>query len=69
MLSTTIHVVCSQGRYCEALDHWEEAKETGGAGPGLYSSVMLMAARVGGVKAAQYVKEDMERQGWDMDHG
>ena len=58
----------SQGRYCEALDEWEQAKEDGVAEPSLYSSVMQMAARVGGAEAARHAKEDMERQGWNMDH-
>lgn len=38
------------------------------ATPHLYSSVMQLATRVGGTEAAQYVKEDMDRQGWNMDH-
>ena len=60
--------VCSQGRYCEAVDEWERAKEEGVADPALYTSVMKMAAEVGGVEAVTSVKEDMERQGWSMDH-
>lgn len=58
---------CSQGRFSEALDQWEHAKRDGVATPGLYSSVMQLAAEVGGTEAAQYVKQDMERQGWNMD--
>ena len=58
----------SQGRYCEAVDEWERAKEEGVADSALYTSVMKMAAQVGGVEAVQSVKEDMESQGWSMDH-
>lgn len=59
---------CSQGRYSEALDQWEQAKKNGVATPQLYSSVMQLAAQAGGTEAAQYVKEDMDKQGWNMDH-
>lgn len=58
----------SQGRYSEALDQWEQAKKDGVATPQLYSSVMQLAAQIGGTEGAQYVKEDMDRQGWNMDH-
>lgn len=58
----------SQGRYSEALDQWEQAKKDGVATPQLYSSVMQLAAQVGGTEAAQYVKEDMDRQAWNMDY-
>ena len=60
--------VFSQGRYCEAVDQWEVMKEAGVADAGIYTSVMKMATTVGGVEAAQHVKEDMERQEWNMDH-
>ena len=59
--------MCSQGRYSEALDQWEQAKEDGSAGPHIYSSVMQMAAQLGGSEVTRHVKEDMERQGWNMD--
>ena len=58
----------SHGRYCEAVDECERAKEEGVADSALYTSVMKMAAQVGGVEAVQSVKEDMESQGWSMDH-
>ena len=61
-------VSSSQGRYCEAVDQWERAKEEGMAGPTLYTSVMEMAAQVGGAETVQHVREDMEREGWSMDH-
>ena len=72
----SFHCVCvcvcvcvfSQGRYCEAVDQWEVMKEAGVADAGIYTSVMKMATTVGGVEAAQHVKEDMERQDWNMDH-
>ena len=60
--------VFSQGRYCEAVDQWEKAKEEGVADSALYTSVMKMAAQVGRAEAVQSVKEDMDRQGWSMDH-
>ena len=60
--------VCSQGRYGEAINQWEVAKGEGLASPSLYSSVMQLAARVGGVEAARHVKADMDRQGWSMEH-
>ncbi|CAI8053594.1 hypothetical protein GBAR_LOCUS29307, partial [Geodia barretti] len=63
-----LHELVSQGRYCEAVDEWERAKEEGVADSALYTSVMKMAAQVGGVEAVQSVKEDMESQGWSMDH-
>ena len=58
----------SQGHYSEALDQWQQAKEEGLADPHLYSSVMQMAAQLGGSEVTQHVREDMERQGWNMDH-
>jgi hypothetical protein len=63
----SIHELVSQGRYSEALDQWEQAKEDGSAGPHIYSSVMQMAAQLGGSEVTRHVKEDMERQGWNMD--
>ena len=50
------------------MDQWEKAKEEGVADPAHYTSVMQMAAKVGGAEAVRHVKEDMERQGWSMDH-
>ena len=60
--------VSSQGRHCEAVDQWELAKEEGATNVRLYASVMKMAAEVGGAEAARHVREDMEGQGWNMDH-
>ena len=39
------------------------------ADPALYSAVMGLAARLGMAEASRAVKEDMDRQGWSMDHG
>ena len=58
----------SQGRYIKAIDQWERAKNEGVADPALYSSVMQLAAQLGGAEATRHVKEDMDRQGWNMDH-
>ena len=47
---------------------WEKAKEEGVADPSLYSAVMRLAAKLGWAEATRSIKEDMDKQGWSLDH-
>ena len=57
----------SQGQYQKALDLWDREKASGQADPSLYTVVMRVCEKLCSAEAAKAVREDMVRQGWQMD--
>ena len=49
------------------MDIWEREKLLGRIEPAYYSVVMQVCEQIGSVQAAKSLKEDMYKQGWNMD--
>ena len=57
----------SQGRYEDALDLWEKAKQLGCVTPTLYPSILRLCVKISSADAARAVREDKLARGWEMD--